>query len=244
MRKPKILFFDIETTPVKVWVFRTGKQWVNHSQIVHGERFGVICLAYKWLGEKKVTVLDWGLKRQNEAKMLREFRKAVESADVVIGQNSDAFDIKQINTQLLLHGEAPMAWPTTEDTRKMIRKHFYVTSSSLDYMSKLLTDGQKSPMHFQDWVDIIDNKCPKAFDKMKKYCAKDVIQTQKVWSKIASYCTPKAHRGLLSGESRDSCPQCGSPDRQKYGKATRRTGQYQRYQCKACAHVYTDSRKI
>lgn len=233
MREPKILLWDIETTPVKCWIFRTGKQFINHKSIVEGERFEIICIAYKWSNQKKVNCLTWD-KNQNSAKMVQEFVEVLESSDVAIGQNADSFDVKQLNTQRMLHGQPPIAWPTTEDTRKQIKRHFYVTSSSLEYMSKLLTGSGKDRMEFDDWIDIVDKKSSKALAKMVKYCKKDVKKLEEVWNRIAPYVTVKASRARIMGIKNPACPKCGSPRVQKRGQRFLMSSTKQRYTCYSC----------
>lgn len=235
-REPRILFYDLETKPIKFWGWRTGKQYVGHSQIVDGEKFDLITIAWKWLGEKKVSCLDWGVKEQDSGKMLDAFVKVLESADVVIGQNNLSFDDKQLNMQRMLHNQPPIAWCTSEDMRRQIKKHFYVTSSSLEYMSKLLTGEGKDRMSFQDWVDVVDRKCPKALAKMRKYNMKDVLKTEAVWKRIRPYITPKAHRGIIAHSEKHSCKSCGSLRLIKDGRVYNMTTSRQRYKCADCGH--------
>lgn len=235
--KPKVLFFDIETKPVRAWLWHTGKQVVRHAQICDGERFDIICIAYKWLDKGKIHVLDWGLHAQNSAKMLQEFVAVLETADVVIAQNGDAFDIKQLNTQRLIHKQRPIAWPTSEDTRKMIRRHFYVTSSSLEYISKLLVGAGKDRIEFADWIDVIVYKKAKALEKMKRYCKNDVLRLFQVWKKIAPYCEPRFNRALKNPEVNNhkfACANCGSKSLMRDGTRGLRSGLFQRYRCKVC----------
>src|SRR5947207_1556824 len=144
--KMRVLLFDIETKYITFRGWRTGKQYVDQSQIVLGMDSDIICISWKWLGEKEIHSLDWGLTKQNSSKMIEAFSKVVESADLCIGHNSDSFDIKHINTQRLLHRQPPIAWPTSEDTLKAIRAKFYLPSFRLDYISKLLTGSGKAKM--------------------------------------------------------------------------------------------------
>ena len=44
IKYPNILYYDIETTPIKVWTFRLGEQYIGHNQIVEGEKIDIICL--------------------------------------------------------------------------------------------------------------------------------------------------------------------------------------------------------
>lgn len=245
MRKPKVLLFDVETKPVKFWGWRTGKQYVNHSNIVEGEKFDIICICYKFAGEKRIHALDWDVDKQDSREMIEAFGDVVKQADVVIGQNSDRFDIPQVNTQRLMHDLPPIHWPTSEDTLKMLRKKFYLTSFSLDYVSKLLFKGGKDAMCFQDWVDIVDKKDPKALKKMIKYCKKDVQLLEDVWQKCYKYLDNNAHRGVLRGlDPKLSCGKCGDMDIERWGFSYKKSGKYQKYHCKGCGHVWTDSRMV
>lgn len=235
---PKVLFFDIETKPVKAWVWRTGEQRIRHDQIVAKERFDIICICYKWANSSQIYSLDWGIKAQNSAQMINKFVSVLESADVVVGQNSDSFDIKQVNTQRMLHKQPPISWPVAEDTRKQIKKHFYVTSSSLDYMSKLLLETGKDPMNFQDWIEIVDNKNSKALRKMIAYCKKDVKNLYDVWKRIAPYVQPKAHKGIICHDDKLACPSCASKETRKSSIYYGATGKRQKYHCRACGHIW------
>jgi DNA polymerase elongation subunit (family B) len=61
-------------------------------------------VCWKWAGKKEVKSLNWGIKKQNSAKMIAAFTKEIEKADIVVAHNGDHFDVKHINTQRLLHG--------------------------------------------------------------------------------------------------------------------------------------------
>jgi hypothetical protein len=244
-REPKILVWDVETSPVKAWIWRTGSKInVSHDQIVDGQQTDIICICYKWHGQNKVHSLDWGVKKQDSSKMIEEFTKVVEQADIVLAHNGDRFDMKHFNTQRLLKGQPPIAWPTSEDTLKMVRKHFNFTSNRLDYLSRTLVGGGKDRMTFRDWVDIVDYKSEKALKKMIKYCKKDVELLDKVFTKIKPYVDLKVNRSLIKNNNRLGCANCGSEETQKYGVITTRTGRYQKIKCKSCGHVYRHHKKI
>lgn len=237
-KKPKVLFLDVETSYAVARIWRTGKQYVTHEQIMPGWEFDIICVCWKWLGEKQIHSLDWGAKNQNSAPMIDEFTKIIESADVVIGHNIDGFDLKQINTQRLIHGQPPIAWPTSEDTLKQFRKHFYFPSNKLDYLSKTLIGAGKDPMAFRDWIEVVENKSPKALAKMIKYCKKDVLRLEQVYKKAAAFFDPKANRALLTTGDKYDCPSCGSSHVVKNATITRKGNRYQRRLCKSCGHTY------
>ncbi|TAL62082.1 MAG: hypothetical protein EPN88_13775 [Bacteroidetes bacterium] len=238
----KILFFDVETCPVLAWVWRTGnKISISHDQIKKGQRFNIICICWKWSGQKEVKSLDWGIKKQDSTKMIEEFTKEIEKADLVIAHNGDRFDIKQINTQRLLNNQGPIAWPTSEDTLKQFRKYFAFPSYKLDYLSKVLGSVGKDKMHFQDWVDIVEGKKKIALDKMIKYCKQDVLILEKVFNQTKVFFKPKVNAGIAIGNGIKSCPRCGSEKSISKGRQILMARQYQKRRCLSCGHYFCGS---
>lgn len=241
MKKPRVLFYDVETTPLRAYIWRTGKQYVDQSSIVNGDRTKIICIAYKWEHEKKVHALTWDIKKQNCDKIIEEFSKIVEKADVAIAHNGDKFDVRQINTQRLLAKQKPIAWPTTEDSLKQLRQTFYFPSYKLDYVARLLLQNSKSPMTFKDWLDIVERKDKKAQKKMVKYCKRDVQLLADTYKILQPFLKPKVNRAILSN---GKCISCGSSRVHSKGTTTLRSGIYPRYQCQSCGHYFRDTKKL
>ena len=160
--KLKVLVYDIETCLSLFWGFRPGKQVVRSNQLLDGYFMynHIICITYGWVGQKKVHVLDWGKDGTTEKDMLLKFQELLEEADIVIGKNNRRFDDKHITTNFWLN-DIPMLKTMTEisdDLETQIRKHFYLSSYSLDYVSKLkFGDGKKS-MLFSDWTSIAQKR--------------------------------------------------------------------------------------
>src|ERR1700677_2937242 len=89
----KLLIYDIETKLLKVWIWRLGEQFVRHDQLDHAYNVdGIISIAYKWYGEKETFVLSGH-------GCVKDFDAIIRKADVVLGKNSDRFDVRHINTQ-------------------------------------------------------------------------------------------------------------------------------------------------
>ena len=90
-RPKRKIFFDIETSPNVVFSWRIGnKVNLSHDNIIN-ER-AIICICYKWDDENIVHSLKWN--KGDDKEMLKKFAKIIDSADEVIGQNSDKFDLK------------------------------------------------------------------------------------------------------------------------------------------------------
>ena len=58
INKPKVLVYDIETSPVLAWVWRCGDQVVRHGQL-HSDldETKIICITYRWMHERKAKAL-------------------------------------------------------------------------------------------------------------------------------------------------------------------------------------------
>lgn len=242
--KPKVLFLDIETSPIKAWIWRTGKQFISHDQVVKGDRTKIICIAYKWEHKGRVEALSWNNKTQDCSKLIDSMVKLIEQADVVIAHNGDKFDIKHINTQRLLCNQPPISWPTSEDTLKQFRQTFSLPTYRLDYISKLLLGEGKSPMAFQDWIDIVENHSEKALAKMIKYCKRDVKLMAKAYAKVKPFLKPKANRSQIINHNPSGCPSCGSQKINKRGTSILATGRYPRFFCTACGHIFRSTLRL
>jgi DNA polymerase elongation subunit (family B) len=229
-RKPRILFFDIETSPVRAWTFSLGKQHIGHSQIVEGDRIDIICITYCWETGPAYSI-DWGFEEQDSSKVIMEFDKVVKEADIIIGQNSDSFDVKHINTQRMLHKLPPMPdWADcTDDTLKQMKRFFKFPTNRLDYVSELLGFGGKVNMCMQDWINIVEKRDERALDKMIRYGKKDVVDTRKIFNRIKPYIKPKFNMATFYQEN--VCVHCGSDRIKKNGTRISGKTKYQFFYC-------------
>lgn len=205
--KAKRLFFDIETSPNLVYSWNVGhKQNISYENIVR-ER-AVICICYKWEGERTVHSLTWDSK-QNDKKMLQDFIKIMNSADEVVGHNSENFDIKWIRTRCIFHGIEMFPNYGSLDTLKKSRGRFRFNSNRLDYINKYLGGKGKVSTGFGLWVAVMQND-EDALAKMVRYCKNDVKILEDVYHKLAPYITNHVHHGVINGKPKHSCPECGS----------------------------------
>lgn len=233
-KKPKILFYDIETLPLKAYVWRTGKQYINYKQL-EVKQYNIICITYCWNDSKPGKALVFDYKTQDCTKVIKQFDELVVKADITIGKNSDRFDTKHINTQRMLTQDYGMPdWTAhTDDLEKQLRKHFYLPSFSLDYISELLGFGGKDSMEMRDWINILEQTKDgrKSLKKMVKYGIKDVEDTRSVWNRLSKHFKPKFNMATFAQDH--VCVNCGSKKIHKNG--TRQAGKtkYQNWFCRS-----------
>ena len=239
--KRKRLYFDIETSPNIGLFWSAGyKQNIDYNNIIK-ER-AIICICYKWEDDKKVDSLTWD-KDQDDKLLLKEFIKIANEADELVGHNGDKFDLAWIRTRCLFHQLDMFPNYITIDTLKIARSKFRFNSNRLDYIAKFLGLGHKIKTDFKLWKNIVLNKDAKALDYMVKYCKMDVVLLEQVHKKLSVHIAPKTHYGVIFGQHRGSCPECGSDQLVISKRRTSASGVKKiQYQCKVCNkyHVKTD----
>jgi predicted PolB exonuclease-like 3'-5' exonuclease len=175
------LFFDIETSPNIGIFWRAGfKLNIGYENITQERK--IICICYKWEGQKKVYSLTWD-ENACDKKMLQDFIKIANEADELVGHNGDRYDLPFLRTRCLFHDIDMFPTYTTIDTLKIAKNKFAFNSNRLDYISKFLGHTGKIKTNFQMWMDITLRNCRKTLGKMVVYCKGDVRELEFVFSR-------------------------------------------------------------
>ena len=190
----KKLFFDIETSPNIVFSWRIGHKINITPDNIIDER-AIICISYKWDDEDVVHSLKWN--KGDDKEMLKKFAKIIDSADEVIGQNSDKFDLKWLRTRCILHDIPISNKFNSIDTLKMARAGFNFNSNKLDYMGSYLGLGKKLSTGYDLWTKIVLHNDSKAMEDMITYCKQDVALLEKVYEKLQKFSPTKKFKYKL-----------------------------------------------
>jgi len=204
----KRLFFDIETSPNTCFSWRIGYNIVITPDNIIEER-KIICISYKWQDEDKIHTLTWD-NNQCDKQMLIDFLKVANQADEMIAHNGDRFDIKWIRTRCIFHRVPMFPNYKTLDTLKKAKSGFNFNSNRLDYIAKFLNVGAKiEHSGFSMWKNVMLG-CKEALKEMVHYCEGDIIVLEDVFLTMQNYIKPNTHAGVLGGNLKHSCPNCGS----------------------------------
>lgn len=173
----KILFLDIETTPMQVYTWGLWDQNIGINQIIkHTE---MMCFGAKWLGKKQVTFKS--VHHDGKEAMLAELHKLMDEADVLVGWNSAAFDHKHIRREFLEAGLTPPSETKDLDLMTIVKANFLFPSNKLDYVAQKLGVGAKvKHSGFELWLDCMAG-VDKAWREMKKYQIQDVELLDKLY---------------------------------------------------------------
>lgn len=238
MIEPKILYFDIETSPLLVPIFRLGKQNVNYDQILKYAQ--VICISWAW-GDGKVqhdqfdlSKYDW-YQRDNNAdlELLKRFSKIYGEADLVIGHNAQKFDVGVLMSRIIKHRLPPLT-PTLIDDSYSLSKGVNFVSHKLDSLSDYLGFGGKMEhgKGMEWWIKIMYGD-KKILQKMIKYCDIDVKRLREVYKTLKPYIKSTLNLSAFNEDAK-MCDSCGESNLQKRGFHRTKVGKFQRFQCQDC----------
>ncbi len=247
--KPRILTVDIETMANLVWT------WEEYSKggwraIDTEERWHPISFGAKWFGEKtKYHALEdyKGYKPQltikgdtkiirkpNLKPLLQEMWNYFDEADIVIGWNSTAFDVKAMRTFMIEAGMKPFSPFLEVDVMLKKRQLTRGVSNKLDSTGEQYGQGRKvSHDGWPLWYACAQGD-KKAQKKMKKYCIQDVDLTELNYRFLLPWM--KTHPSInVMLDERDACPKCGGKHMNKAMKYTAtNSNSYQYYRCQDC----------
>ena len=235
-QKPKILIWDIETTPILAYVWT---HWdANVLSTIDDSYF--LSVAYKWLGDREVTFLRKGMPKGNDKTLVKTVWKLLDEADYVIAHNGDRFDQKKANTRFLKYKLGPPSPYVQIDTLKEAKRHFALASNKLNEIARFLDIGMKTQhAGISLWLGCMDND-ETSWSIMKEYNTHDVELLEEVWEELAPWtgqpgvAGPRVNMQQWTGP--DTCTKlgCGSTNLVKRGFARTKAQEYQTYQCKDC----------
>jgi hypothetical protein len=190
---PKVLILDIETRSLTVKTFGLRDQNIGLEQIV--DDGGILCWSAKWLGTDEVFYEETKGDKSKEKTILKKLKKLMDSADIILGQNSQSFDVPIITGLFLYYGLIDDVKEFKQiDTLRMSRSKYKFLSHKLQYMSgKLCEIKKQTHAKFPGmslWMEY-EAKNPLAFAEMKKYNMADVEATEELFLKLAKGCKTK-----------------------------------------------------
>jgi DNA polymerase elongation subunit (family B) len=147
----------------------------------------------------------------DDYELIGAIRDLLEWADIVIAHNGDRFDLKKINTRMLMHGYTPPSGYDTVDTLKIVKSVFGFPINKLDYVCRELGIGRKLPHTGLDlWEECEENpKNLKAWKLMRAYNAHDVYLLEQLHKKIRPWAKTHPKINVFKRKA-EPCPRCNS----------------------------------
>lgn len=238
---PKVLVFDIETSPVLARVWGLWQQNVGLNMIK--EDWFVLSYAAKWLGVDGVIYedlrgrIDDTVKGYRDAELLSGIWNLLNEADIVITQNGKKFDVKKLNARFVINGFQPPSVFKHIDTLQIAKRIFGFTSNKLEYMTDKLCVNFKKLKHgefpgFDLWKECLADNI-KAWEEMEKYNKHDVLSLEELYNKLSAWDDRHPNFNLYTEAEGRVC-RCGSDEFTRNGYAYTQVSKFQKYRCIKC----------
>lgn len=245
--KAKILVFDIETSYITGAFFSLFQKGVPHSNVL--EDWYMFCFSYKWLFEDEVynfKLTKEELETGDDRRLVKELWKLLNEADIVVGHNSDKFDLRKTNAKFFTHGLSLPSPYQSIDTFKSVRKTMSFTSLSLDFLAKVSGFDGKKQTSAGLWLKIYRDKEYESLEEMAEYNNKDVIELENIYLDLHPYLTQQPNIGLFVTSDELTCSQCGSDDLSSENMTPYRTSvnEFTTYRCGECGSISRDRKAI
>lgn len=209
---PKVLLFDIETSPLSAYVFQKSiwKTNVTDDQVI--SEWFMLTWSAKWLYDDKVIsqrLTGKEAKDENDKRIVKGLWDLLDEADIVIAHNGDGFDVPNMNTRFIINGFPPTSPYQTIDTKSVATKQFGFTHNSLNALAKIFGFGAKKDTDFELWKRCTAGE-EEALAYMQEYNIGDVELLEKVYLKLRPWIRNHPNIGLYIDNNETACPNCGS----------------------------------
>lgn len=235
---PRVLIFDIETSPMKAYVWRMWKENIHLEQVISDW----FCIAWsaKWLYSEDImgdVLTPEEVKTEDDGRIMKSLWTLINEADIVVAHNGNKFDIPRINSRFIINGLAPTKPYFSVDTCQIARKQFGFSSNKLDALAGYFNIPHKMDTDFNLWKRCLEGDI-EALEYMLDYNKKDVAILEEIYLKLRPWIKNHPNMGNLEGKEM-ACSNCGStnlvPMTGKYYYTS--VGKYQLYRCSACGAV-------
>lgn len=237
LNKPKVLFFDIETSPLAGAVWSLWQQNVGLNQIERD--WYVLSWSAKWQHEDEVMYQDKSDSWDNEddSELMKGIWELLDQADIVVGQNSKRFDEKKLNARFIMNGMKPPSSYRSVDLLEIAKRHFGFTSNKLEYMTDKLCKRYKKLKHdqfpgFDLWKECLKGNS-EAWVCMADYNKFDVLATEELYSILRPWY--KAHPNLnVYTDTEDVLCLCGNDEFEHSGYHYTNASKFDKFRCTEC----------
>lgn len=225
--KPRTLILDIETMLGKAYIWRMFEEVSNIGMLL--EPTTILSWAAKWEGDD-YTFFD-SVQRNSREGMLENLWNLLDEADVVVGFNSNRFDLRHINAEFFELGLGPPSPYKKLDLQHSLRRNMKFMSNKLDYLAQLLGLGRKLEHEGLGlWLRCKDGDA-EAWRTMEEYNVHDVELTEELYIYSKPWLPQAFNRSILEGHV---CPECGGKHLHSKGPRYTATRAYDRWHCQEC----------
>lgn len=235
---PRILFFDLESTPSIVATFGRWKQNIGTESVLREGGF-LLSACWKYLGEDTVTKMVLTPEQAiagDDTSIVCGLYEAFEQSDIVVAHNAARFDVPLFKTRLISHGMPPPKTVKVVDTLQ-IAKGLRFNSNKLDSLGNYLDVGRKiETTGISLWIRCMHGD-QSALKEMVDYNEQDVILLERVYMRLRAFDTRPANAGHYFSDDYHRCPVCGSTHIEPTGSSVfTPVSEFAEVLCNDCGH--------
>lgn len=227
---PKILFYDIETAPMKAHLWTMWQQGVGLNQIETDWHMLSFCC--KWAHSDEIFYYDQRSAKdiEDDYELVLKLWHFLNEADVVVGHNSKRFDTKKANSRFILNGLPKPSSFRQVDTLEIAKRQFGFTSNKLEYLTDNLCTTTKKSKHNKFpghtlWVECMKGNL-EAWEEMEAYNRDDVLSLEELYHILSSWDNTLINFDIYVDDVLDMS------EWEKDGYVYTNLGKYQRYRNK------------
>jgi len=234
---PRILVFDIETAPLRAYVWNRWRQNIGLDFTI--TEWFMLGWSAKWLGEDHVYsefLYDDEAIREDDRRIVESLREILNKADIVISFNGKKFDQPYLNTRCLTYGLPPIHPYREIDLYEIAKKQFKFSSSSLNAICRQLGLGSKDDVTWANFKGAVEGNLDDLFI-LEDYCCRDTELTEQLYYKMRPWIKGHANLGVYMSDNNNVCTACGSSKLKEERVFTTNTGKFVTYRCEECGAV-------
>lgn len=236
---PKILIFDVETAPMRAYVWGRWKQNIALNQTI--SEWFMLCWSAKWLYSDEVIsdcLTPEEAKEEFDYRIVFHLWELVNEADIIIAYNGKRADIPWMNTRFIQNNMTPPSPYLVIDPCEIAKKDFGFSSNKLDALAGYFDIPHKLDTDFTLWERAI-NGDQKALNYISTYCGKDVEILEEVYIKMRPWIKGHPNIGNMLESIVPMCSNCGSENLEELkGKFYfTSVSKYRLYRCKDCGTI-------
>jgi DNA polymerase elongation subunit (family B) len=238
IRPPKILVFDIECTGMILDSYGLYNQNHSHKDIL--EDWSLLSFAAWFIDEEEIHYFDnrESPDYKDDIEVVKRLYDIVARADIVVGHNSDRFDLKKLNTKAEKYELPPRPDPIQYDTLKMLKSRYALPSNSLEYAAKYFDLKERKSLHGKFPGKALFDGCRagnlEAWIECEAYNKQDVKVTWELFQRLAKH---DKRINLTSFYQKQTCS-CGNQEFYKNGIKYSRNGSFQIWRCHTCSKCF------
>lgn len=236
-RMPKILVFDIETSPMEFYGWHLFKQVVTPEQVK--KTWSILTWSAKWLFDDKVIhqrVSGNEAYHRKDASIIGGLWKLFDEADILVGHNIFKFDVRRANLRFLVNGLNPPNPYRCIDTMKHAQRVFNAPSYKLDFLNQTLGIQCKDHAPYAWWKRAAEGD-DEAIKLMENYNITDVNVTEELYLRLRPWMKGHPNVALYINTDKTLCSNCGNEKLTWGGFYYTPAGKYKSFRCDKCGAI-------